>query len=167
MKKDIDVNLTDKQTEEVLVMARSRLTKWKFTILDFSHIQRTLKAERSNLEHVLLGLVRHINIKIRFKNPHGTPNGRSIDDPKKVLTYECKGKYKAMISSAIVGAILPIVLWGAEPYDISFDGIFAILLCAILGGAVNIIMGHIFARQFFKWVQEDIKKVQTSSTSQQ
>jgi hypothetical protein len=170
MKKEISVDLTDQQADEVLILLRSRLVKWKFTIVDFNLMHKQIRSRRSNLEHVLLGLVRQVNIQIV---PEHKTNGKERPTRKSakwVLKYECVGK-RALISTAVVGAITPIVLWGTTPViwgdvppSVSLGGIFAIILCGAIGGATNIILGHIFALRFFSWVSEDIKKVQTAST---
>jgi hypothetical protein len=170
MKKEISAELTDKQADEVLISLRSRLVKWKFTIVDFNLMDKQIRSRRSNLEHVLLGLVRQVNVQIV---PEHKLNGKERPTRKSarwVLKYECVGK-RALISTAVVGAITPIVLWGTTPViwgtitpEISPGGIFAIILCAAIGGAANIILGHIFALRFLSWVHEDIKKVQTAST---
>jgi len=164
------VELTDRQADEVLVSLRSRLVKWKFSIVDFNLMSKNIRSQRSNLEHVLLGLVRQVNIQL-------TPQDRSKDvergsskKAKWVLTYECIGK-RSLIASAIVGAITPIVLWGATPVEwvegpveVSFGGIAAIVICAAIGGAANIVLGHLFAMRFFSWVQDEVRKAQTAST---
>jgi len=170
MKKEISVDLTETQADEVLISLRSRLVKWKFNIVDFNLMDKQVRSRRSNLEHVLLGLVRQINIQFV---PEHKLNGKERPTRKSArwsLRYECVGK-KALISTAIVGAITPIVLWGATPViwgkiipEVSPGGIFAIIICAAIGGAANLILGHIFALRFLGWVNEDIKKVQTAST---
>lgn len=170
MKKEINVDLTDKQVDEVLISLRSRLVKWKFTIVDFNLMDKQLRSRRSNLEHVLLGLVRQINIQFIPQSRTKSKDRVSNRSASWEIRYECIGK-KALISTAVVGAITPIVLWGTTPViwgegpiGISFSGIVAIIICAALGGAINIILGHIFALRFFSWLQDDIKKVQTAST---
>ena len=147
MHREIDVDLDDRQTEELLNLIRQRLVKWSFNIYDFSFSKAEVKGERNNLEQVLLGMQRDISVKID-----------GLEDKRKVM-FKCGGLAKGMIFMTILFAIIPVILWGAKPYELANDGLFSILVFAAVGAILNFMLGYIFALKFWDWIQEDVKKV--------
>jgi hypothetical protein len=150
MQREIEADLDNRQADELLNLTRQRLVKWNFNIYDFSFSKGEVKGERNNLEQVLLGLRRDISLKID-----------NLDDKRKVM-FKCGGTIKGVIFMTLLFAIIPVIFWGAKPYHLTNDGLFSILIFAVVGALLNIALGYIYALKFWNWVQEDVKKVTTS-----
>ena len=149
MHREIEADLDDRQTSELLNLIRTRLVKWNFNIYDFSFSKSEVKGERNNLEQVLLGLQRDISVKID-----------GLENKRKVM-FKCGGVLKGGLFMTLLFAIIPVIFWGAKPWHLTNDGLFSILVFALVGALLNIALGYMFALKFWDWVQEDVKKVTT------